>query len=53
MTAGYLESIGVEVIEGCDLLDAATWVEALAGCTYVQHCASPFILATDGDPQSV
>jgi hypothetical protein len=43
----------VEVIEGCDLLDAGTWVAALFGCAYVHHLASPFIFSSDGDPQSV
>jgi len=39
------------VIDGCDLLDAASWSGVFDGCTYVHHCASPFFLAVD-DPQT-
>jgi nucleoside-diphosphate-sugar epimerase len=36
-----------------DLLQDAGWDEAVAGCTYVQHVASPFPLQNPKDPDEV
>ena len=42
----YLESIGVEVYGGCDLLIPGSFDDAIRGCTYLHHCASPFFFNT-------
>jgi nucleoside-diphosphate-sugar epimerase len=36
-----------------DLLDDDGWAEAMQGCTYVQHVASPFPLRNPKDPDEV
>ena len=47
---GYLESIGVELFEGCDLMKANSFDAALKGAKYVHHMASPFFFeAPNGD----
>jgi nucleoside-diphosphate-sugar epimerase len=42
----YLESIGVQVFGGCDLLKPKSFDEAIRGCAYLHHCASPFFFNT-------
>ena len=36
-----------------DLLDDDGWAEAMQGCTYLQHVASPFPLKNPRDPDEV
>jgi dihydroflavonol-4-reductase len=36
-----------------DLLDDAGWAEAMSGCTYVLHVASPFIMGEPKDPNDL
>ena len=50
---GHLEAWGVEVVDGCDLLEEGGpgFARAFQGATYVHHCASPFFSrAPGGDP---
>ena len=44
----YLESIGVEIFDNCDLLVDGSFDKAFDGCKYVVHCASPFFFKAPG-----
>ena len=44
----YLESIGVEIFDNCDLLVDGSFDKAFEGCKYVVHCASPFFFKAPG-----
>ncbi len=40
-------------IVALDLEEDRGWSEALSGCRYLQHVASPFVIATPRDPQDL
>ena len=44
----YLDSIGVEIFDGCDLLLEGSFDKAFEGCEYIVHCASPFFFRAPG-----
>lgn len=47
---GFLEEMGVEVVENCDLMVPGSFDTALQGCDFVHHMASPFFFAApDGN----
>ncbi len=46
------DAAGVEFVPA-DLLRDDGWAEAMAGCTYVQHVASPFPLINPRNPEDV
>ena len=49
----HLQDMGVEVIDGIDLLEPNCWDAVLDGCEIVHHCASPFFFTTPGgDPMN-
>jgi len=41
----------LELVEA-ELLEVGGWAAAVAGCTYVMHVASPFLLGTPKDPEA-
>lgn len=41
----FLEKMGVEVVDGCDLMVEGSFDKAMEGATFVHHCASPFFFA--------
>ena len=47
----FLEEMGVKVYAGCDLMREGTFDEAIRGCHYVHHCASPFTTNNVDDPE--
>ena len=48
---GFLEDMGVKVYAGCDLMKPGSFDEAIRGCDYVHHCASPFTTSNVDDPE--
>src|SRR4051812_39904288 len=46
------DAAGVEFV-AADLMRDDGWAEAMGGCTYVQHVASPFPLTNPRDPEDV
>lgn len=52
LTALVPEAVGqLELVEA-DLNSSKGWAEAVAGCTYVLHVASPFPMHTPKDPEN-
>eukprot|EP00943_MAST-04B_sp_MAST-4B-sp1_P006386 g6386.t1 len=45
---GYLESIGVDIYDGCDLMKPNSFDKALSGAKFVHHMASPFFFQAPG-----
>mmetsp|Transcript_8746 Transcript_8746/g.11763 ORF Transcript_8746/g.11763 Transcript_8746/m.11763 type:complete len:333 (-) Transcript_8746:101-1099(-) len=41
---GWLEAMGIEVVDGCDLLKEGSFDQAMKGAEYLHHCASPFYM---------
>jgi nucleoside-diphosphate-sugar epimerase len=48
---GFLEEMGVKIYDNCDLTLDKSFEEALKGCDYVHHCASPFTTQSVSDPE--